>query len=159
MRQKDHPIISAGVLASTIMTWWLSLVPLQAMGDTTAPENNSFKPVTRAETIEEKWGIQIQGIRLSAAGYMLDFRYRVINVEKALPLFNRKIKPYLIDQATGTKTAVPNPPKVGPLRTSNQPIANRIYFMFFANPGRFIKSGNKVTVVVGDFRAENLTVQ
>ena len=70
-----------------------------------------------------------------------------------------KTKPYLIDQASNAKLMVPNPPKVGPLRNSNKPKADRVYFMFFGNPGKFVKAGNKVTVVIGDFKAENLTVK
>ncbi|NWF76448.1 MAG: hypothetical protein HXY53_07780 [Nitrospirae bacterium] len=117
------------------------------------------KNITKPEeSIEERWGIIIEGIRLSAAGYMLDFRYRVINSEKAKYLFDRKIKPYLVDQKSGAKFIVPSPPKVGALRTTNQIQANRTYFIFFANPGKFIKHGNKVTVVIGDLRAENLIV-
>jgi len=110
--------------------------------------------------IEERWGIKILSIRQSAAGYMLDFRYRVMEPEKAIQLNNRKVKPYLIDQTSGAKLLVPNPPKIGPLRqTSVKPIPGRTYFILFANPGKFVKPGNKVTVVIGDFRAEGLTVE
>ena len=57
--------------------------------------------------LEETWGIQVEGIRLSAAGYMLDFRYRVLDPEKAAALFDRKTKPYLIDQESGAKFMIP----------------------------------------------------
>ena len=109
-------------------------------------------------SLEDRWGIQIKGIRLSAAGYMLDFRYRVVDPEKAGPLFKRQIKPYLVDQANGAKFIVPTTAKLGPIRNSNKPQSGRTYFMFFANPGRYVKAGNKVTVVIGDFRAEDLVV-
>ena len=109
--------------------------------------------------LEETWGIRIEGIRLSAAGYMLDFRYRVLDPEKAALLFDRKTKPYLIDQKSGAKFMVPSPPKVGPLRTSDPPQKGRTYFIMFANPGKYIKQGYKVTVVIGDFRLEDLTVK
>ena len=108
---------------------------------------------------EERCGIEILGIRLSAAGYMLDFRYRVLNPEKAAKLFGRKMEPYLVDQATGAKFSVPNSPKVGPLRTTTSPEAHRTYFIMFANPGRYVKKGNKVTVVIGDFKAKDLIVE
>lgn len=110
-------------------------------------------------SMEEAWGIEIIGIRYSAAGYMLDFRYRVLDSEKAAPVFDRRIKPYLVDQVSGAVFAVPNPPKTGPLRSSNMPKENRNYFIFFGNPGRYIKPGSLVTVVIGDFRAENLVVE
>lgn len=110
--------------------------------------------------LEEKWGVEITGIRLSAADYMLDFRYRVVDPNKAAPLLSRRAKPYLIDEASGAKLIVPAPPKVGSLRQkSSQPRADKIYFVIFSNPGRLVKRGNKVTVVIGDFKAENLVVE
>ena len=110
--------------------------------------------------ISEQWGIEIENIRLSAANYMVDFRYTVIDAEKARPLFERSTKPVLIDQATGARFSVPVSAKVGPLRSSNQPIAGKTYFMFFANKGKStIKPGDQVTVVIGEFRAENLVVE
>lgn len=110
-------------------------------------------------TIEDLYGIRILGVRLSAAGYMLDFRYRVLDPEKAKTLFKGNNQTYLIDHATGSKLIVPSPPKVGPLRSSRQYLADRNYFMFFANPGRLVKSGGTVTIVVGDVKFENLIVQ
>ena len=111
-------------------------------------------------SLEEKWGIKILSIRQSANGYMLDFRYRVINPDKASLLLSRKEKPYLIDQASGARFMVPSAPKVGPLRqTAIKPIADRNYFILFANPGKYVKPGNKVTVVIGEFRAQNLVVE
>lgn len=36
--------------------------------------------------------------------------------------------------------------------------AGKNYYMMFANPDRHVKSGGKVTLVVGDFKVEHLTV-
>lgn len=128
-------------------------------GCATSQERNTFKSVESERlSVQEQWGIRIESVRLSAAGYMIDFRYRVLNQEKAAPLFERKTKPFLIDQQSGKKFVVPSPPKVGPLRTSEPPQADRTYFILFANPGKYVKQGNKVTVVIGDFKAENLIV-
>ena len=112
-----------------------------------------------AKDLEEKWGIKILSIRLTAGGYMLDFRYRVIDADKAAPLFDGKIKPYLVDLKSGAKCQVPESSKIGALRQTRKPFANHNYFIMFANPGKLIKKENAVTIVVGDFRAENLTVQ
>ncbi|MBI5640917.1 MAG: hypothetical protein HZA17_10875 [Nitrospirae bacterium] len=114
---------------------------------------------TDQAAIEEKWGVRILGIRLSADGYMLDFRYRVTDPEKALPLFDRKVRPYTIEQSTGMKLLVPAPPKIGSLRTTRKPVAETNYFIMFGNPGGRAKKGGKVSVVVGDFRVENLIVE
>ena len=110
--------------------------------------------------LEAKWGVKLIGIQLSAAGYMLDFRYQVIDPNKAKYLTDHRHKAYLIDQATGAKFIVPSPPKIGSLRqNTSEPKAQQIYFMLFANPSRFIKSGSQVTVIIEDFKAENLIVK
>lgn len=127
-------------------------------GSSTSHDNGAERD--DAENPTRKLGIEILGVRLTAAGYLIDLRYRVTDVDKALPWMNRQAKAYLIDEATGAKLYVPSPPKVGPLRqTSRRPLASRAYFMMFANPGGFVKAGAKVTVVVGDLRLENLVVE
>ncbi|UCC30495.1 MAG: hypothetical protein JSU86_20140 [Phycisphaerales bacterium] len=105
-------------------------------------------------------GIEPLGLRLSAAGYMLDFRYRVTDPQRALPIVSRATKPYLIDESTGAKLFIPNPPKVGPLRqTSREPEVDKTYFVLFANPGRFIKEGDSVSVAFGECKLENIVVE
>ena len=137
----------------------LVIFSLLLTGCAASSKNPAAEDIVNTENLEERWGIEISGIRLTSGGFMLDFRYRVIDAKKAAPLFVRAAKPYLIDQETGAKFMVPNPPKTGPLRTSNEPQQGRVYWMFFANPGRYVKQGSKVTVVIGDFRAENLIVE
>lgn len=114
---------------------------------------------TDRESIERQWGIRIESLRLTAAGYMLDFRYRVLDAAKAAPLFVRKTKPILRDEATGAVMVVPVPPKTGALRSSNDPKEGRTYFMFFANPGRFIAKHRRVTVTIGEFSVSGLVVR
>jgi hypothetical protein len=109
---------------------------------------------------EKQWGIQLQGVRLSAAGNLLDFRYRILDVDKAQALVDHKSHPYLLSQTNGSRMSVPTSPTVGSLRqTGQKPLLNRTYFVLFANAGRQIKAGDKVTVAVGDFKAENLIVE
>jgi hypothetical protein len=115
--------------------------------------------ITKNATLEETWGIEILGIRSTAANYMLDFRYRVLDAEKAKPLFRRKARPQVIDQTSGAKVGVFSSPKTGPMRSSDTPQVDRNYFIMFANPGRYIEVGSKVTVVIDDFKVENMTVQ
>jgi len=117
---------------------------------------------TVKESLEEKWGIRIESLRLSAAGNLLDFRYRIIDEDRALPLVDRNNKAYLIDEESGKTLSVPSGAKVGPLRQTmryGKPEEGRIYFVLFANPGGFVKPGNRVTVVIGEFSAENLVVE
>ena len=122
-------------------------------------------PLAAAEHPREKtymkrnWGVEVVFVRQTSAGYMLEFRYKVLDPEKAMPLFERKIKPILTHVDSGAKFIVPTPPKTGALRNSNMPQADRTYWMFFANPGQYVKSGDTVTIEIGDFVARNIVVQ
>jgi hypothetical protein len=125
-------------------------------------KEKNTKPVKdkRADSIKEKWGVGEFVVRHTSAGYMLDLRYRVFDKEKAKPLFSRKLRPFIIEEASRIKYGVPASPKVGFLRQAPTHIKeNKVYFMFFANPGKRIKTGDKLTLVIGDFRIENLTVE
>jgi hypothetical protein len=117
------------------------------------------KSKSQAQELKEKWGIELVAMRSTAVGHMVDFRYRVLDAEKASPLFKRQTKPYLIHQASGKVLAVPNTAKIGALRNSNTPQNGRIYWMFFGNHHRLVQKGDKVTVAIGDFRATDLVVQ
>ncbi len=121
-----------------------------------APE----KPTPHSE-IENKLGIKIIGLRRSAVGYMLDFRYRLLDPVKASLLLDRKIQPYLLDEATGAQLGVPDAPKVGQLRPTsrNNVIPGRSYYILFANPGRYLQAGSKVTLIAGDARISHLMVE
>jgi len=139
-----------------------SLVVFMLMGMIAAPVGSAPAPVLVKQTslgMEEKWGIQIMGLRLTAGGSMLDFRYKVIDPKKAGFMLDRKNKAQLIDQKSNITFGVKDLPKIGKLRQSTPaPEAGRIYFMLFPNPG-IIKAKSKVTLVMGDFRAENLIVE
>lgn len=116
------------------------------------------KPAGNMGRLEDDWGIKVESARLSAGGYMVDFRFRVLDAGKAAKIFDRSITPYMIDQATGAKFIVPNPPKVGPLRSGGNIKEGRTYFIFFANPAKYVKSGNRIAVVIGDFKIQDVVV-
>jgi len=134
-----------GVLMFLIST------PVVADAEASHPRNNTF--------MKREWGIEIMFVRLTAAGYMLEFRYKVVDAEKAGALFKRQNKPMLIHFKTGAQLIVPTPAKTGALRNSNPPKDDHTYWMFFANPGKLVESGEHVSIEIGDFLVENLVVQ
>lgn len=107
---------------------------------------------------KRNWGVEIIGVKPVASGYMLAFRYRVLDPEKAKLLNDRQTKAYLRDEATGTVLAVPALENVGELRTGSMPEADRSYYMVFGNPGKLVKSGSRVTVVAGSLHVDGLIV-
>jgi hypothetical protein len=119
-------------------------------------------PGPDSKALAEKWGVEVIGMSLTSAGYMLDFRFRVLDADKALPLFEHRIKPYVVADKSDIKLPTPMAPKVGAFRPTNRGKnikADKTYYMVFANPDSYVKPGEKVSVVIGDFRAENMTVR
>jgi hypothetical protein len=109
--------------------------------------------------MKRQWGVEVVFVRQSAAGYMLEFRYKVVDADKAGPLFERQTKPLLTHAESGAKLIVPTPAKTGALRNSNLPLAGQTYWMFFANPGKLVKQGDTVSIEIGEFLVEDLIVK
>lgn len=147
--------------ARALLVFLLAFAPVLAQG-CSLKAGSGFRSGGEKASIEEKWGISVEGLRLTAEGYMCDFRFRVLDAGKAAPLLSRKNPASLLNETTGMMTYVPAPPKVGPLRQTvklGKPVEGRTYFIFFANPGKLIKSGTKATVSIGDFVMPGLVVQ
>lgn len=145
------------------LLWLMGIIIFILQG--CAPQAQNLDPGAKTgespTNVEEKWGIRPESIMVSGAGHLIDFRYRVTDPEKAVKILGEpKLKTYLVDEASGVKLAVPSSPKVGSLRqTTMTPEEGRLYFCMFSNPNNLIKPGSKVTVVMGDLRAEDLVVQ
>ena len=157
------PLVVMALLLTSILiapAWVFSAAP--ADEPATATENAAeSEPTPDAEALDlaEQWGIEVTSIRLSTHDHMIDYRYRVLDADKAADLFKRQIKPFLIHKESGKVLAVPETAKLGPLRNSNIPQEGKIYWMFFGNAGNLVKAGDKVTVVIGELRVEDLIVE
>ena len=109
--------------------------------------------------MENRFGVEFVSARLAAANYMINLKYKVIDPEKAAPLHNRKIDPYVVLERDGSRFAVPVTQKLGAIRSSPKfAKAGKNYFFFIGNPGGYIKSGDLITVVIGDFKLEHIAV-
>lgn len=127
----------------------------------TAPEGGYVQHPSGGlqEAMLERWGVRVLGVRTTADGYMLDFRYRVVDAEKAAPLLDRRIKAQLVVEKSDARMTVPVSSKVGALRQTTRSVkAERNYFVMFANPARHVQPGDRVQVVIGDFSSGSLVV-
>jgi hypothetical protein len=104
------------------------------------------------------WGIDSLSVKWAESGELIRFSWRVLDPERAKVLNDKKLEPSLIDQRAGVSLVVPTMEKVGQLRQSQPPEAGKSYWMAFSNKGRLIRRGDRVDVVIGPFRAENLVV-
>lgn len=161
------------IFSSAILLLLFSVLPYTgcATNGKHASAAQPVSPVERVETAEvnitqsqsdrlkANWGIEVDSARLSAGGYMIDFRYRVVDAAKAAPILDRSVKPYMVDQASGATFIVPAPPKVGQLRSGKIIKEGRNYFIIFANPAQYVKPGNLIAVVIGECEIKDIVVQ
>lgn len=124
-----------------------------------AQKAGPVKAISASEA-ESELGIKVEALRLTEAGNLLDFRYRVLDPEKAHACLSRNVKPYIEEPSTGLRLSVPTMPTIGALRqTAVAPEKGKVYFILFGNAGTAVKAGSKVNVVFGGLTIENLTVE
>jgi len=104
------------------------------------------------------WGVDSLAVRWTESGEIIRFTYRVLDPDKAKPLNEKKSEPSLIAPTAHVKLVVPSLENVGQLRQSTDPEEGKVYWMAFSNKGRLVKRGDRVSVVIGGFRADGLVV-
>ena len=158
MQQKA--VFIAAVFFFSVLS--LLLWPVLSFSEEPGPTEKSAVPGNKYQALEDRWGVRPASIRLTASDYFVDFRYLITDPEKSKAILSRSKENkevYLLVQKTGKKFPVPIT-KVGPLRsTTLSPKKGRQYTILFSNVGKSIKKGDKVSVVIGKFKAENLTVE
>lgn len=105
------------------------------------------------------WGVDSLRIKRVESGEIIRFSWRVLDADKAKELNDKKAEPALIDPQARVSLVVPSLEQVGQLRQSAPPEAGKSYWMAFSNQGRLVKRGDRVSVLIGQFRADGLVVE
>jgi len=153
-------MLLGGVLASSILA--STVGPQTATQAPAAQTARRYKPNRFAgragKYYELVWGVDSLAVKWTESGEVIRFTYRVLDADKAKTLNDKKVEPALIDPQAQVKLVVPSMEKVGQLRQSSTPQAGKSYWMAFSNKGRLVKRGDRVNVVIGQFRADGLVV-
>jgi hypothetical protein len=104
------------------------------------------------------WGIKSLSLKSAEAGEVIRFSYEVVDADKAKTLNDKKVEPSLIDQRAHVKLVVPMVDKARLMGQTSDPQAGKTYWMLFSNKGGYVKRGDRVSIVIGNFRAEGLVV-
>jgi hypothetical protein len=168
-----NKMLLAGLLASSIIS--KAAVPAAIPGHSAAGGNSAPAAATvPASTVHRgpsmvssrgaayyrnAWGVDNLSVRTTSSGILIRFSYRVVDPLKAKPLNDKQTAPFLIDEKSETMLQVPQMEQVGQLRQTAKAEAGREYWMVFSNRGRFVKSGDRVDVNIGPFRANGLIVE
>ena len=109
-----------------------------------------------SEGMAARYGISITLIAVTAAGGLIDFRYQVVDPDKAnAVIHDLDLYPKLVVEATGETLGVRSLPhnhgKVLELGGT--------YFFLLPNARNAVHPGSMLTLVIGDARLEHVVVQ
>jgi hypothetical protein len=109
-----------------------------------------------AEGMAARYGIDITLVAVSAAGGLVDFRYQVVDPDKAdAVIHDVDLYPKLIVEDTGKTLIMRSLPH-------NHGATLQLggtYFFLLANANNAVRPGSRVTLVIGDARLEHVVVQ
>ena len=128
-----------------------------------SPRKSPYRPIKLTQNAKTyyvaAWGIDRLKVSYTASGNLIRFSYRVTDTARAEVLGDKKATPYLYGQKARAVLQVPVMDKVGQLRQTGTPKVGQEYWMVFSNKGNLVKRGDRVNVIIGAFRAENLMVE
>jgi len=134
-----------------LATCWLALL----LGSLPAAASSDLKQASW-----EDWGIEPIHARVTANGYMIEFRYKVVDPEKAVILSDRKQFPYMLSMKSRARLSVPYFPTVGFIKSNRRFLhAGRNYSAMFSNEGTHLLRGDQVRIQVRDQLSRVLTLQ
>ena len=142
------PLILVALAVAGVLIWRSAPAPAPA-----SPAAPGALPASPA--IEQRYGVRINMVGVTADGGLLDLRFTVLDSDKAMAMHqDLSIQPYIIDELTGAK--IDSSPTMSHKHQLNVGLT---YFELYRNPKGVVQPGRLVTVVVGDERLEHLVAQ
>ena len=112
--------------------------------------------VVSQDELAARQGIDVNLVAVTAAGGLIEFRYQVVDPDKAARIVHDPaLAPALVVEKTG-ETLVMNSP---PHHHGAELRLGGTYFFLMANAHNAVHQGTKLTLVIGDLRVEHLTAQ
>jgi hypothetical protein len=120
------------------------------------PDATEPPPVTVSEaTLESDYGLRINLLAVTAAGGMIDLRFKVLDKEKAAQLLGTP-QPRLAVIAEDSGTVIQAPADTKQSFTLED---GQVYFVQFPNAGHAVETGSPVSLVIGGVRLEHLVAK
>lgn len=145
-RRRSPWLLIAAVLALVAGAW-------QAISSSLSPSPAEAVRQITALQLESDYGVRVRLIGVTAAGGMLDLRFKILDPVKAAQIFKDQERlPRLIAGKTILET---EPPDLDSLVLEQ----DGIVFMLFPNRGGAVTPGTPVTIAFGDLQLEPMPAQ
>ena len=145
------------------MLWLIALVligvgvflaAISLRKDEPSPSLSDVERITEEE-LAERYGIRVTLVGVTAGGGMVDFRFEVLDAEKARQI-NAQPENLPVLIVPETDTYIPAPPEM--LRNMELQ-EGLVYYILYGNPGGLIRPGTVVSVMFIDVILEGLVAQ
>ncbi|TKJ30223.1 MAG: hypothetical protein CEE40_05525 [Chloroflexi bacterium B3_Chlor] len=141
------------LLAIIVLMAAAAPLALSACGATRQAPQTPVQSASSAAAVEERFGIRVTLLGVTADGGLIDLRFQVVDADKAATMLEPGNLPVLIAEDSGVEL------KLSPRSDVAHLEAGRVYYLLYPNAQNAIKPGTKVTVVMGGLRLEHLTAQ
>jgi hypothetical protein len=130
-----------------------ALIGLRAVTTSSSAAHTAAMPTN--PTIEDQYGIRINMVGATADGGLVDFRFVVVDPDKALAMLQDESKlPVMVAEDSGTLV---NSATLMIAKHDLNP--GGTYFLLYRNTQGAIKHGTPVTVKFGDLKLEHVIAQ
>jgi len=134
-------VLLLGVSTGAAFAWWPGQKADVRAGTT----------LVTAEGMAARYGIDVNLIGVTAAGGLIEFRYQVVDPDKAdRMIHDTTLLPIVVVEDTGATMVISRPHHASELELGGT------YFFLFANSHNAIHPGSLVTLVLGDSRLEHI---
>ncbi len=142
-------------LAVLVIVMVLGILAYRAFAKPQIPLLLAGKELVSPSVLEERAGFRVTLIAVTAAGGMVDLRFKITDVEKATKVLqDSKLVPYLVVAESNASL------KPGPETLQGAKLENGIvYYILYGNTGDLVKPGTPVSVVVGDWVLEPMAAK
>lgn len=127
---------------------------LNRPADNTSQHNHTGTEVTiSAAELEEMYGLRVTLVGVTAGGGMVDFRFKVIDAEKADHLLGHHDNmPQLLPVGSKVRLGIPG-------AHSPNYASGKVYYMLYGNAGGIVQPGTQVQIAFGDVILDAVTAQ
>ncbi len=156
----EEPSIGLGrrrwVAVGLVFVLVIGLVGFWFLRPGRAADVRSGTEVVTSQGLAARYGIDVTLIGVTAAGGMIDFRYQVVDPDKAdQVIHDLDIFPKIVEEDTGATLVMRSLP-----HSHNQQLElGGNYFFLLPNASNALHPGSSVTLVIGDVRLEHVIVQ
>ena len=143
------------VLVAVLLLVVAVTLGVRAVGASAGDVRSGTEAVS-AQEFAAHTGISVTLLGVTGGGGMIEFRYQVVDPDKAsLLLHDEDRTPILVAEATGETLGMVSRPHAHKAELQ----LGRTYFFMLANTLNALRDGTKVTVIIGDVRLEHLVAR